>query len=228
MISNSGVWVTPTTGLIPTPKDIAVHAGRITRYAGAIWSPLLAHLVFVGELTWAHMMLSGKPFDYPTWAWSLLHDVHETFMGEIPRRWKIAERKNQEKEVDRGILAAFRLAHQHIDHQLIKAMDEHALMAEAVVLGLPGFREKYCAENKLDAFPTPPDAELDMMRSLVDSDFYRAPACLSPDTRAVAGFAQVLNTIQKGELHMALVIFRNLLNHELPPFDGFDRSAGRG
>jgi hypothetical protein len=218
MISHSGIWLTPDTGLVPSPHDIAVHMGRITRYAGAIWCPLLCHSVFVGELAWGTLLLEaqGKPFDYQTWAWALLHDAHETFMADIPRRWKIPERKAQEHEADLRLMAAYGLVDREINHVLIKACDEIALMAEAVVLDLPGFREKYCIEQKLAEFPEPTEAETDLMQALIGSDFYRAPACLDSRSTAVVGFALVLELVRKRELEGALHAFRSLLNRVLP------------
>jgi hypothetical protein len=221
VITHSGIWVTPTTGLVPSPLDIAVHSGRITRYAGALWSPLLAHMVFVAEITWSELMMRTGPggcpnFDYPTWAWSLLHDAHETFMGEIPRRWKLPERKAQEKEADRRIAAAYGLLGSVIDHALIKEADERALLAEAVTLKLPGFPEKYTAENNLLAFPDPPGGDLEMMEALVRSGFYQIEQCTNPASPAVVGIARVLTFIQGGHLADALFAFREILNEVLP------------
>lgn len=216
MITYTGIWVTPATGLVPCPLDIAVHSGRITRYAGALWSSLLAHHVLVAELTWAHLMMSGKPFDHETWAWSILHDAHETFMGEIPRRWKTPERKAQEKEADARLLRAYGLMPEMIDYRLIKQKDERALMAEAIALELPGFRQKYMAENNLSAFPEPDDVELEMMDSLIRSGFYEIEQCTNPDSAAVRGMAHVLALIQDGLLPTALHRFRALLNEVLP------------
>lgn len=63
----------------PTPIDIAVHAGRICRFGGAVWAPLLAHLMFVGLLAYKR---SGKIENF---IWGLLHDAHEVVTSDVPR-----------------------------------------------------------------------------------------------------------------------------------------------
>lgn len=48
MITHSGVHIQKIGGAdgTPTAMDIAVHAGRICRFGGAVWYPLLPHLIF--------------------------------------------------------------------------------------------------------------------------------------------------------------------------------------
>jgi hypothetical protein len=219
VITYSGVWCTPATGLVPEPSDIAVHSGRITRYAGALWSSLLAHHVFVAELVWAELMLQPNQFDHATWAWAFMHDAHETFMGEIPRRWKTPDRKAQEKAADARILKHYKLDGYKIEYGLIKRMDELALLAEATVLELPDWPAKYCQENNLSEMPPIPDAAIEMMESIVKSGFYQVEHCTNPNSYAVMGAAVVYSNIKAGQLESALNTFRRLLNNVLPEIE---------
>jgi len=122
----------------PTPTDIAVHAGRICRFGGAVWAPLLAHLMFVGLLAYKR---SGKIENF---IWGLLHDAHEVVTSDVPRPFKCDCMRKEQDAIDIRLLKQyFPLPHQavEIDFELIKQCDNDTCDIEAVELGLPNFAD---------------------------------------------------------------------------------------
>lgn len=132
MITNSGIWMRPGENCAPNERDIAVAMCRITRYAGALWVPLAAHSILVGEYAYQ------KTKDPQDFAFGLLHDAHETVTGEVTRHWKPKVMKESENELDARIFCFFNLS--ILDYlnrrDIIKEADEKALTAEATILGL--------------------------------------------------------------------------------------------
>lgn len=209
MITHSGIRVAPGTEEMPTPVDLAVHMGRITRFGGAIWCPLLMHSVLVGELTWAAIRKKGGEFDFQTWAWSLLHDGHETITGEIPRPWKTASMKDHQHRLDSLIAKAYRLDCLKIDFALIKVCDERALILEGTELRYPRFQEIYeKIELSGDKMPAISDDERRLAQALTRSEFWHAEFVTDPLSRPVAAFARILEHVQSGDLVGAAHLFR--------------------
>jgi len=209
MITFSGVRVAPDTATVPTPMDIAVAMARITRYGGAIWSPLLAHSVLVAELTWRKLAAQGADFDFETFCWSLLHDAHEVVTGEIPRPWKTKDMKDHQHQLDARLSLLYNINPVAVDFDLVKTCDERALIIEAVGLGLPGFKEAYSARDlKGDKFPVIPQDEMDLGRRVKNSEFYRVDVLEPQLTRSVKGFAQILDSILAGDRVGAANLFR--------------------
>lgn len=151
MITNSGVHIQkigqPEQGT-PTPTDIAVHAGRICRFGGAVWAPLLAHLVFVGLLAYKR---SGSIHNF---IWGLLHDAHEIVTSDVPRPFKCDCMRIEQDALDVRLLERYfpyiplGTYDQGIDFDLIKQCDHDACDIEAVELGLPGFADLQMKHNQ--------------------------------------------------------------------------------
>lgn len=210
MITFSGIRIVPGTKTVPTPMDIAVQMGRITRFGGAVWSPLLMHSVLVAELTWRHLAAKkSEDFDFQTFCWALLHDAHEVVTGEVPRPWKGREMKDRQHELDFEISAAYKVDLLKADTRIVKAMDERALLLEAMELSLPGFTAVYEKQELAgDHFPHIPEDEHRLAGALINSDFWRAELVTDWRSRPVKLFAGILEQLQSGDQVGAASSFR--------------------
>lgn len=140
MITQSGVHIQKKGGVegTPTALDIAVHAGRICRFGGCVWYPLLPHLVFVGLMAYRR---SGSALNM---LWGFLHDAHEIATSDVPRPFKCQCMKIEQSSIDKRIFLKFARGlggWNDIDHELIKQCDIDACHIEGVELGVPGFSE---------------------------------------------------------------------------------------
>jgi hypothetical protein len=144
MITNSGIHIQKKGGIegIPTSMDIAVHAGRLCRFGGAIWMPLLPHLVFVGMLAYNR---TGHPWSAAaSMLYGFLHDAHECVTGEIPRPFKCDCIRAEQHHIDGQLLPVYLTANDiahGIDYELLKQCDLDACDIEAMMLGLPSYKE---------------------------------------------------------------------------------------
>lgn len=200
MITASGIRIAPETKTTPSPEDVAVHMTRITRYGGAIWCPLIMHSALVGELVWRELLERKEDFDFQTFAWSLLHDAHEVVTGEVPRPWKPAQMKDHQRDLDFLIADAYRVDLRKVDLKLVKAMDERALLIEALTLELPGFREIYQRQELAgDRFPNVPEDQLKLGSKVVGSSFWDVDNLNPLASSAVRTFARVLEMVKSGD-----------------------------
>lgn len=139
MITHSGVHIQKVGGAegTPTPTDIAVHAGRICRFGGAVWYPLLPHLVFVGLMAWR------RSHKIENLVWGFLHDAHEAVTSDVPRPFKCDCMRTEQAAIDNRILLEWFTSNfiSNIDWDLIHACDIDACDIEAVQLRLPGYAE---------------------------------------------------------------------------------------
>ncbi len=144
MITQSGIHIQKIGGAAGTPsvEDIAVHSARICRFGGAVWYSLLQHLVFVG------LLANRRGASCDTLAWAFLHDAHEIATSDVPRPFKCDCMRTEQDAIDARLMAAFRIDHSLVDHNLIKQCDDDACDIEAVVLGVPGFSEIEMAHTK--------------------------------------------------------------------------------
>ncbi len=148
MVTNSGTHVDLTRGA-PSLPDIAVHLGRVCRFAGACreFYSVLTHSLNVGDLAKTpRLQLLGY-----------LHDASEAVIGDITRPFKTDSMKEVEAAVWERIAESLWLPHfSNQDWADTKVNDLRALRAEAVLVGPLGLA------NRLDA----PDKEaLDLLRS---------------------------------------------------------------
>jgi hypothetical protein len=140
VITQSGVHIQKIGGVegTPTAEDIAVHAGRICRFGGAIWYPLLPHLIFVG------LMAYKRSGNIANMLWGFLHDAHEVATSDVPRPFKCNCMRKEQTALDNRLLRVYFNRHKDarvIDFDLIKQCDIEACHIEAVQLGVPGFAE---------------------------------------------------------------------------------------
>lgn len=142
MITQSGVHIQKIGGVegTPTAMDIAVHAGRICRYGGAVWAPLLPHLIFVGLMAYKR---SGAVSNL---LWGFLHDAHEIATSDVPRPFKCDCMRKEQAVIDQRLFKKFFSGCNNdiygiLDLDLIKKCDVDACHIEAVQLGVPGFAE---------------------------------------------------------------------------------------
>lgn len=136
MITYSGVHIQKIGGVegTPTPEDIAVHAGRICRFGGAVWYPLLPHLVFVGLLAYKR---TGSLVNL---LWGFLHDAHEVATSDVPRPFKCDCMRTEQAAIDER-LRLYYLPRFQPDYDLIKRCDDDACDIEAMQMHLPGFAQ---------------------------------------------------------------------------------------
>jgi hypothetical protein len=167
--------------------DIAVHAGRLCRFGGAVWYPLLPHLVFVGLLAYRR---SGKLFNC---LWGFLHDAHECVTADVPRPFKCDCMRREQLAIDARIVERF-VGDEVIDYNLIKTCDLDACDMEAVTLGLPGYREvKARAKDSYQAYQADVHsdaAEIDLLNRILNGPFYQNT--ISAQSVGVQKFAQAL------------------------------------
>ena len=138
MITYSGQHIQKIGGEAgtPTPMDIAVHSGRICRFGGCVWYPLLPHLVFVGLMAYKR---SNSPLNM---LWGFLHDAHEVATSDVPRPFKCDCMRVEQDAIDNRLCREFLDGWKHkINFSLIKQCDHDACDIEAVELGVPGFAE---------------------------------------------------------------------------------------
>jgi hypothetical protein len=193
VITYSGVHIQKIGGAAgtPTAQDIAVQSGRICRYGGSIWSPLLTHLVLVGLLAYRRR---GCPANL---LWGIMHDVHEvcTGSGEVPAPFKCDCIKREQAEMDDRLRDRFvgpDLA-SLIDYAFIKQCDVDAADLEAVALGLPNYESIAPGVHGRPIHRDPQDQRL--MRDLIVSPFY--VSTLSPYSRGVVMFQQALELAEQ-------------------------------
>lgn len=128
MLTVSGVSICRGQIALPSPSDLAIQMSRITRYGGAIWCPLLFHSLLVGKML-------PEDTGEQTVLYGLLHDAHETVLGEIPHNWKPKGRDDDERAIDDLILSSAGLDRAFIDFQLVKHCDRAAVHVETRKLG---------------------------------------------------------------------------------------------
>jgi hypothetical protein len=191
VITYSGVHIQKIGGAAgtPTAQDIAVQSGRICRYGGAIWMPLITHSVLVGLLAYRR---NGGPADL---LWGLVHDSSEIASGEIPRNFKCSCIKREQAALDERIIDRFigqDLA-PSIDRTLVKQCDIDALDLEAVALGLPNYESIAPGVHGRPIHRDSQDQRL--MRDLIISPFY--VSTLSPYSRGVVMFQQALELAEQ-------------------------------
>jgi hypothetical protein len=159
---NSGQWIDI---LNPDPEkiilgDIASGLGKICRFQGQTsrFYSVAEHSVLCG-------LLIKQQTDDPTLIKAaLLHDAHETYLGDIPTPIKkimsgwisIADR------IDQAIAERFELDHALFTSEEVKTVDRQALSIEAhqfMSLTTPGFKEGMLSPDDLPAEVI--DSELD-------------------------------------------------------------------
>jgi len=192
MITQSGIHIQKIGGELgtPTSEDIAVHAGRLCRYGGAVWSPLLAHIIFVGFMAYRRSRSINNLL------WGFLHDAHEIVTNDVPRPFKCGCMRKEQAAIDERLLQRYfgDWTLKNIDFDLIKQCDKDACHIEAVVLGVPGFAEveikyskDYSGRSKIYSDPV----DVTFFEKLRSSEFWRALDGM--DNYGVRVFAQALN-----------------------------------
>lgn len=175
MITHSGIHIQKKDDDVqgtPTLIDFGIHAGRICRFGGAIWEPLLTHLVFVGLMAYRR---SGKAIDA---LWGFMHDGHEIVTGEVPRPFKCDCMRAEQAYLDERIWRCHFSKIQEIpDFELIKRCDVDACDIEATVLNLKTYHEvtlvhgqKHYAKTREAIYADP--ADITLFGKLLESPFY--------------------------------------------------------
>jgi hypothetical protein len=115
------------------------------QFGGAVWYPLLHHLVFVG------LMAYRRSSSVENLIWGMLHDAHECVTNDIPRPFKCDCMRKEQSAIDQRLLNKYFVPYHAagIDFDLIKQCDVDACDIEAVELQLPNYAEitTACAVN---------------------------------------------------------------------------------
>jgi hypothetical protein len=194
MITYSGVQIHPGSGNGPTPEDIAVGMCRVTRYAGAIWLPLAAHSILVGELSAVGEAMTNHDLAF---AVGLMHDAHEVVTGEIVWNYKLPEQKKFEIELDEVIFRSMNLPIQEYwwckEHY--KAADEKALAIESAFGGLVDFPNYFRRVRGRDLPAVTPE-ERDLGRRVIGA--WSDPLMIVAGSRQIRLLTKALEFIQAG------------------------------
>lgn len=187
----------------PTAMDIAVHAGRICRFGGAVWYPLLPHLVFVG------MLAHRRGANLATVAWGFLHDAHEIATSDVPRPFKCDCMRREQDAIDERIESKFlpTLKPGEINFQLIKQCDIDACHIEAVQLGVPGFAETELKHSKdytgRDKIHNDED-DIALFHGIMRSAFGSLDVIKGRESVGVRCFAMLLDAIKDGSFELII------------------------
>lgn len=184
MITYSGIHIQKIGGEAgtPTPKDIAVHSGRICRFGGCVWYPLLPHLVFVG------LMAYQRKENGASMLWGFLHDAHEIATSDVPRPFKCDCMRKEQDAIDGRLYTEYfegGIDPITLDTALVKQCDHDACDIEAIELGVPGF-----ANLKMKFHDAPEDVQL--FRRIMDSPFASPDVNRGEDSLGVRQFAHAL------------------------------------
>ncbi len=183
----------------PTARDIAVGAGRICRWGGAVWQPLLSHLVLTGLLAKRY---GGSQDDV---LWALLHDAHETVTSDVPKPFKPVQLKTDQGLIDERLKARFSIS--SVNSTLIHLMDGVAADLEATVLKVPGYAEiknshQYLyAEDRAGIWSVPQDMSL--AYNVLDSQFFWGTT-EGPTACGVFNFMTALELLERGHKAKAM------------------------
>lgn len=121
------------TDIGPAIEDIAVGLGRQSRFAGQTreFYTVLCHSLVTHQIArelW--------PEDKALQRYLLLHDAHESMIGDVPTTWKSMFTRLDEAELDRRIAAEHGIEELSDENKLLfKDVDYAALAAEAHALG---------------------------------------------------------------------------------------------
>jgi len=143
MFSYSGVQIAPGEG-VPSLSDVAVHLGRICRFAGAcreFWSVLLHSLA-----VWEYMQNPHFPFkvDSRLQLLALLHDASEAVMGDITKPFKSDDMKKVERDIEHRIYESLGIvAPASHESTIVKFADTQVLYGEARTIGPVGLETHY-------------------------------------------------------------------------------------
>lgn len=191
MITYSGIHIQKIGGAdgTPTARDCAVQAGRICRYAGAIWAPLLTHSVFTG------LLLYKRTGSIRYAVAGFLHDLHEVASGETPRPFKCDCIRREQAALDERIFSRFLDADdlEPIDAAVVKQADIDAGDIEAVYLCLPNYEN---LQGEIRPLYTNM-VDIRLFRDLCASPFYNGT--ISPHNRGVQVFTQWLKLAEQRE-----------------------------
>jgi hypothetical protein len=176
MLTHSGLSICPNELALPTPHDVAIQMGRITRYGGAIWCPLLFHSLLVARMV-------ADDSDAMTTTWALFHDAHEIVLGEIPHPWKCCEtRADYETDLDQLFQEALGLSYNDINHLEVKQADRAAVHVERLVLGPLANWEAYRDRFDADFDPGDLDVARDFAEKLKWGGYAEAMLCTRVDS----------------------------------------------
>ena len=158
IVTYSGREVSPTRG-VPSVEDLALSLSRQPRFGGMCrrhWT-VVDHSLFVSILA----ERDGQPAEVQLAC--LLHDAHE-WTGDIPTHFKTMEQRAMQVILDQKIQEAYAADTEHKDWKLVKDYDSRALLAEALVVGPPQFKETTEVEKHFGARPHIKDVVALMVR----------------------------------------------------------------
>lgn len=214
MLTYSCLFVTPQNLQSPDAVSIAVHMGRITRYGGAIWCPLIFHSLLVAGL------IPDDASD-SVWAAALLHDACETVSGEIPFPWKTGAQRDIEAAIAPVVFLEFNCASlSDSDIALIKQCDLAALYGEVDSLAHGPWREEWYAVYEPQAVAKgwirPPVALIERSRQIAvilkARGFADPSRTCNPESGQVRNFTMILEAVKAGQIARARLALSAVLS----------------
>lgn len=137
MLTFSGIFVTPRNANSPSLLDIAVHCGRIPRFAGGtkVWWSVLQH-----QIVCRGIAMQLDPGNTRLHLLATVHDAHEAVTSDTPTTWKTPRMRRQQARLDQRIYRMLGiLPPSTTEAEIVHHIDRAALLAEAAYLGPPRF-----------------------------------------------------------------------------------------
>jgi hypothetical protein len=130
--TSSGGWAGPDDGA-PTVREAAQSLGKLCRYAGhckEFWS-VLVHSFVVADLT-----------EGPAKLYSLIHDVTESVINDVPKPFKIPTIEELEARMYSRTLRDWKIPYPEKDYLVkVHTADFEALLGEVRTLAPPGLKQ---------------------------------------------------------------------------------------
>jgi hypothetical protein len=143
MVTANGIRILVDNGNSPSLEDIALHTGRMPRFAGATrpWWSVLHHHFVCGRMA-DHLGSVDDIKHAVLKLYAMLHDAHEAITGDVPRGIKPDILSEYQKQLDKRIYKYFGIPEPTpAIVRAVKMIDETALFAEAKSLGPPEIAE---------------------------------------------------------------------------------------
>jgi hypothetical protein len=207
MIDISGFQQSPDAIRVPTCEQIAVVLGRLCRYAGQLPCTVLTHTLVGARVLWEEAKREdlSKWWREQTWAWWILHDVHECITGDIVH--KNNEVRSWQEKIDDAVAAEFGVDGACVDLEMVKRVDLQMRWLEAKFYGAGAFLQRF---KRTNAYIRPSPGTESVARPLFSSPLGDMLRCVMGSNRylhlstPVAMLRMILEQMRAGMLREAI------------------------
>lgn len=179
----------------PTIKDVAVHLGRIPRFAGATkgWWTVLHHSICAERIVRAYLMEHDLPSHDTARCRleALYHDAHESLTGDVPAPFKGEEMKSFQTRFDRRIWEDTLGLEWKPKPAIVGWADRALLATEGRILGPPCGKDNWW--KKFDDIPFLELAETTVRN--IRFLYSKAEDTIEPGGAAIDAFIELTNTL---------------------------------